>query len=47
VLAEAETVRCAVVELDFDLKRESSIPLQHAALSMAAGRFVWIDLDTR
>jgi magnesium transporter len=45
LIAEAEPVRCAVVELDFDLKQESSIPLNHAALSMAAGRFVWIDLD--
>jgi magnesium transporter len=39
--------RCAVVavELDFERKRETTIPLAGAAASMAAGRFVWIDVD--
>jgi magnesium transporter len=39
--------RCAVitVELDFERKRETTIPLADAAASMAAGRFVWIDVD--
>ena len=38
---------CAVVavELDFERRRETTIPLADAAAAMAAGRFVWIDLD--
>ena len=35
----------AVVELDFDRRQETSIPLPDAAAAMASGRFVWIDLD--
>jgi magnesium transporter len=34
-----------VVALDFDEKRETVISLPAARESMAAGRFVWIDLD--
>jgi len=38
---------CAVVavELDFERRRETAIPLADIGASMAAGRFVWIDLD--
>ena len=38
---------CAVVavELDFERRRETAIPLAAAGAAMAAGRFVWIDLD--
>ena len=35
----------AVVELDFDRRQETAIPLPDAAAAMASGRFVWIDLD--
>ena len=41
----SEPVRCAVVALDFDRRQETTIALQHAAATMADGRFVWIDLD--
>ncbi len=33
------------VELDFERRRETAIPLADTAASMAAGRFVWIDID--
>jgi magnesium transporter len=33
------------VELDFERKREGTVSLAGAAAAMAAGRFVWIDLD--
>ena len=38
---------CAVVavELDFERRRETAIPLADTGASMAAGRFVWIDID--
>ena len=34
-----------VVEMDFEAKREANIPLDAVRASMAAGRFVWVDLD--
>ena len=37
--------KVAVVELDFDRRQETAIPLPDAAAAMASGRFVWIDLD--
>src|SRR5688572_31534253 len=39
--------RCAVavVELDFETKKERPIALDEARASMDAGRFVWIDVD--
>jgi magnesium transporter len=39
--------RCAVavVELDFETKKERPIGLDEARASMDAGRFVWIDVD--
>jgi len=41
------TSACAatVVALDFEAKREATIPLADAAAAMAGGQFVWIDLD--
>ena len=33
------------VELDFERRRETAIPLADTGASMAAGRFVWIDID--
>ena len=40
------TACCAsAVALDFDAKREAAIPLAQAAAEIAAGRFVWIDLE--
>jgi magnesium transporter len=43
------TPGCAasVVALDFEHKQEAAIALADAAGAMAAGRFVWIDLDVR
>jgi magnesium transporter len=43
------TTACAatVVALDFEHKQEAAIPLGEAVAAMAAGRFVWIDLDVR
>ena len=35
----------AVVELDFETKKERPIALEDARASMEAGRFVWIDVD--
>jgi magnesium transporter len=37
----------AVVALDFESKKEHAISIAEAPAAMAAGRFVWIDLDAR
>jgi len=34
----------SIVELDFEAKRDSAVPLDQVRASMAAGRFVWIDV---
>jgi magnesium transporter len=44
-IVDGDPVRCAVVELDFDSRRERAIPVETAVASIADGRFVWIDLD--
>lgn len=42
---ESAAVRCAVVQLDFERRQDAVIPLQQAPAAIAAGQFVWIDLD--
>lgn len=43
--AEANGCRTWAVEMDFEQKTEKEIPLGSARESMAAGRFVWADID--
>src|SRR5688500_20336374 len=35
------------VEFDFETRKEQKIPARQAAVSCAAGKFCWVDLDER
>lgn len=44
-MVDGEDCRIRLVEFDFDRKRERELPLEEVAAAVAAGRFVWIDVQ--